>query len=241
MLHLTHAHVLFHSCPCTMRLAFLIRLYLSSLRAPWTPWPCWTNARERPGRLPAAGGHHRALTITSHSLTLPSSHHSITPPYLHPITLITSPHYPGTSWRRSSDRPTASGWRISAGLASSRARPVGPTTKHSHSPTSPEGRGRGKRDVLCYDNHNMTQRLPFHLLSSQRFSFPLSRVCLLSSPTTLVCRSVGIGAYLNRLGQRVIQMQQGPMILTGFSALNKLLGKEVYTSQDQLGGPQVRH
>lgn len=52
-------------------------------------------------------------------------------------------------------------------------------------------------------------------------------------------RSVGIGAYLNRLGQRVIQMVNGPMILTGFSALNKLLGKNVYTSQDQLGGPQV--
>jgi acetyl-CoA carboxylase/biotin carboxylase 1 len=41
-------------------------------------------------------------------------------------------------------------------------------------------------------------------------------------------RSVGIGAYLNRLGQRVIQMKQGPMILTGFSALNKLLGKWAY-------------
>ena len=52
-------------------------------------------------------------------------------------------------------------------------------------------------------------------------------------------RSVGIGAYLNRLGQRIIQMKQGPMILTGFQALNKLLGKKVYTSQDQLGGPQV--
>ena len=52
-------------------------------------------------------------------------------------------------------------------------------------------------------------------------------------------RSVGIGAYVNRLGQRVIQQRQGPMILTGFSALNKLLGREVYTSQDQLGGPQI--
>jgi len=52
-------------------------------------------------------------------------------------------------------------------------------------------------------------------------------------------RSVGIGAYLVRLGQRVIQMQQGPMILTGFSALNKLLGRDVYVSQDQLGGPQI--
>ena len=105
---------------------------------------------------------------------------------------------------------------------------------------------------------------------------------------------MGIGAYLNRLGQRVIQMVNGPMILTGFGALhklpsssapmlllaqtespssktcfkyrteipsdeitpppnaspvrrervlkgalNKLLGKSVYSSQDQLGGPQV--
>ena len=52
-------------------------------------------------------------------------------------------------------------------------------------------------------------------------------------------RSVGIGAYVNRLAQRLIQMSNGPIILTGFSALNKLLGKEVYVSQDQLGGPQI--
>merc|ERR1719454_1709269 len=52
-------------------------------------------------------------------------------------------------------------------------------------------------------------------------------------------RSVGIGAYINRLAQHVIQMSNGPIILTGFSALNKLLGKEVYVSQDQLGGPQI--
>mmetsp|Transcript_3331 Transcript_3331/g.11867 ORF Transcript_3331/g.11867 Transcript_3331/m.11867 type:complete len:645 (+) Transcript_3331:397-2331(+) len=52
-------------------------------------------------------------------------------------------------------------------------------------------------------------------------------------------RSVGIGAYLMRLGQRVVQSRTGPMILTGYQALNKLLGKNVYTSQDQLGGPQI--
>mmetsp|Transcript_92515 Transcript_92515/g.239542 ORF Transcript_92515/g.239542 Transcript_92515/m.239542 type:complete len:2286 (-) Transcript_92515:182-7039(-) len=52
-------------------------------------------------------------------------------------------------------------------------------------------------------------------------------------------RSVGIGAYLNRLGQRTIQAVDGPMILTGYSALNKLLGRDVYNSQDQLGGAQV--
>merc|ERR1719499_801192 len=52
-------------------------------------------------------------------------------------------------------------------------------------------------------------------------------------------RSVGIGAYLNRLGQRNIQMVRGPMILTGYQALNKLLGQQVYTTQDQLGGPHI--
>lgn len=54
-------------------------------------------------------------------------------------------------------------------------------------------------------------------------------------------RSVGIGAYLVRLGQRVIQMKEGPILLTGYSALNKLLGREVYNSQDQLGGPQIMY
>ncbi|KAJ8902898.1 hypothetical protein NDN08_006218 [Rhodosorus marinus] len=52
-------------------------------------------------------------------------------------------------------------------------------------------------------------------------------------------RTVGIGAYLVRLGQRTIQMSNGPIILTGYVALNKLLGKDVYTTQDQLGGPQI--
>lgn len=52
-------------------------------------------------------------------------------------------------------------------------------------------------------------------------------------------RSVGIGAYICRLGQRLIQMDNGPLVLTGYGALNKLLGRTVYTSQDQLGGPQV--
>ena len=35
--------------------------------------------------------------------------------------------------------------------------------------------------------------------------------------------------------QRVDQ----PIILTGYAALNKLLGREVYTSHMQLGGPKV--
>jgi acetyl-CoA carboxylase / biotin carboxylase 1 len=51
--------------------------------------------------------------------------------------------------------------------------------------------------------------------------------------------TVGIGAYLARLGMRCIQRLDQPMILTGFSALNKVLGREVYSSQMQLGGPKI--
>ena len=50
------------------------------------------------------------------------------------------------------------------------------------------------------------------------------------------CRAVGIGAYLVRLGQRVVQVDNSHLILTGASALNKVLGREVYTSNNQLGG-----
>jgi acetyl-CoA carboxylase/biotin carboxylase 1 len=55
------------------------------------------------------------------------------------------------------------------------------------------------------------------------------------------CRAVGIGAYLVRLGQRVIQVENSHIILTGASALNKVLGREVYTSNAQLGGIQIMH
>ncbi|KAM7391893.1 hypothetical protein PAMP_022541 [Pampus punctatissimus] len=57
----------------------------------------------------------------------------------------------------------------------------------------------------------------------------------------VTCRAIGIGAYLVRLGQRVIQVENSHIILTGASALNKVLGREVYTSNNQLGGVQVMH
>jgi len=47
-------------------------------------------------------------------------------------------------------------------------------------------------------------------------------------------RSVGIGAYLVRLGQRTIQMVNGPLILTGYSALNKLLVRFLFVSPPSL-------
>lgn len=60
--------------------------------------------------------------------------------------------------------------------------------------------------------------------------------------TYVTGRSVGIGAYLVRLGQRTIQKDKAaPIILTGYSALNKLMGKKVYTSNTQLGGPNIMY
>lgn len=52
-------------------------------------------------------------------------------------------------------------------------------------------------------------------------------------------RTVGIGAYLVRLGRRVVQTRNSPIILTGHNALNKVLGKDVYTSNNQLGGQNI--
>ncbi|WAR55326.1 hypothetical protein PtB15_6B65 [Puccinia triticina] len=59
--------------------------------------------------------------------------------------------------------------------------------------------------------------------------------------TLVTARSVGIGAYLVRLGQRAVQVEGQPIILTGASALNKVLGREVYSSNLQLGGTQIMH
>ena len=58
--------------------------------------------------------------------------------------------------------------------------------------------------------------------------------------TIVLGRSVGIGAYLARLGQRCVQKRSlSPLILTGYQALNKLMNSNVYSTNDQLGGPQI--
>ena len=45
-----------------------------------------------------------------------------------------------------------------------------------------------------------------------------------------------------RLGQRTIQKTTAsPIILTGYQALNKLMGVNVYSTNDQLGGPNIMY
>ncbi|XP_026734900.1 acetyl-CoA carboxylase isoform X3 [Trichoplusia ni] len=57
----------------------------------------------------------------------------------------------------------------------------------------------------------------------------------------VTCRAIGIGSYIVRLGHRVIQVESSYIILTGYAALNKVLGRAVYASNNQLGGVQVMH
>ncbi|KAI3380044.1 hypothetical protein SNEBB_002054 [Seison nebaliae] len=57
----------------------------------------------------------------------------------------------------------------------------------------------------------------------------------------VTCRAIGIGAYIVRLSERIIQTDSSHIILTGAAALNKVLGDEVYTSNSQLGGIQIMH
>jgi len=57
--------------------------------------------------------------------------------------------------------------------------------------------------------------------------------------TYVTGRAVGIGAYLARLGGRVVQKSNSPIILTGYQALNKLLQKEMYSSNIDIGGPDI--
>lgn len=88
----------------------------------------------------------------------------------------------------------------------------------------------GKEDDLGVENLSGSGAIAGAYSRAYRETFTL---------TYVTGRTVGIGAYLARLGMRCIQRLDQPIILTGFSALNKLLGREVYSSHMQLGGPKV--
>jgi acetyl-CoA carboxylase/biotin carboxylase 1 len=88
----------------------------------------------------------------------------------------------------------------------------------------------GKEDGLGVENINGSAAIASAYSRAYEETFTL---------TFVTGRTVGIGAYLARLGIRCIQRLDQPIILTGFSALNKLLGREVYSSHMQLGGPKI--
>nr|QEG99472.1 cytosolic acetyl-CoA carboxylase 2 [Lolium rigidum] len=88
----------------------------------------------------------------------------------------------------------------------------------------------GKEDGLGCENLHGSGAIASAFAKAYRETFTL---------TFVTGNAVGIGAYLARLGMRCIQRLDQSILLTGFSALNKLLGREVYSSQMQLGGPKI--
>ncbi|KAK2176007.1 hypothetical protein NP493_691g01001 [Ridgeia piscesae] len=93
-------------------------------------------------------------------------------------------------------------------------------------------------DVIGQDNGIGVESLSGSGMIAGETSLAYKEIITISMVT---CRAVGIGAYLVRLGQRVVQAENSHIILTGAAALNKVLGREVYTSNNQLGGVQIMH
>lgn len=117
-----------------------------------------------------------------------------------------------------------------------------------------EGESRYKlTDIIGKDDGLGVENLKFAGMIAGETSLAYDEIVTISMVT---CRAIGIGSYVVRLGQRVIQIETSHIILTGYSALNKvgkflfffccilrffqqLLGREVYASNNQLGGVQI--
>jgi biotin carboxylase/acetyl-CoA carboxylase carboxyltransferase component/biotin carboxyl carrier protein len=57
--------------------------------------------------------------------------------------------------------------------------------------------------------------------------------------TFVIDRTVGVGAYLARLSERIVQRKDSSILLTGYQSINKVLGKDLYESNIQLGGYNI--
>jgi acetyl-CoA carboxylase/biotin carboxylase 1 len=102
-----------------------------------------------------------------------------------------------------------------------------------------EGESRYKiTDVIGKEDGLGVESLRFAGMIAGETSQAYKEIVTISMVT---CRAIGIGSYLVRLGQRAIQIENSHIILTGYSALNKLLGREVYSSNNQLGGVQIMY
>ncbi|MES1919867.1 hypothetical protein MHBO_001620, partial [Bonamia ostreae] len=88
----------------------------------------------------------------------------------------------------------------------------------------------GKEKGIGVENLSASGAIASEMAQAYEETFTLSYV---------TGRSVGIGAYLVRLGRRVIQNKNAAILLTGFNALNKILGDNIYTSNLQIGGPKI--
>lgn len=89
---------------------------------------------------------------------------------------------------------------------------------------------------ICGNKDSGPENLSFSGLIASETAEAYEKILTLSYVTG---RSVGIGAYLNKLGERIIQKRDASILLTGFQALNKLLQSNVYKSNIEIGGTGV--
>lgn len=100
-----------------------------------------------------------------------------------------------------------------------------------------EGEQRYKiTDIIGKDDGLGVENLRYAGMIAGETSQAYNEIVTISMVT---CRAIGIGSYVVRLGQRTIQIDNSHIILTGYAALNKLLGRNVYSSNNQLGGVQI--
>ncbi|XP_012280846.1 acetyl-CoA carboxylase isoform X2 [Orussus abietinus] len=103
----------------------------------------------------------------------------------------------------------------------------------------PAGESRYKiTDIIGKDDGLGVENLKYAGMIAGETSRAYEEVVTIS---VVSCRAIGIGSYLVRFGQRVIQIENSHIILTGYRALNTVLGREVYASNNQLGGIQIMH
>lgn len=83
-----------------------------------------------------------------------------------------------------------------------------------------EGESRYKlTDIIGKEDGLGVENLKYAGMIAGETSVAYEEVVTISMVT---CRAIGIGSYVVRLGQRVIQIENSHIILTGYSALNKV-------------------
>lgn len=83
-----------------------------------------------------------------------------------------------------------------------------------------EGESRYKlTDIIGKEDGLGVENLKYAGMIAGETSIAYQEIVTISMVT---CRSIGIGSYVVRLGQRIIQIENSHIILTGYSALNKV-------------------
>ncbi|KAM0679388.1 acetyl-coenzyme-A carboxylase [Binucleata daphniae] len=93
------------------------------------------------------------------------------------------------------------------------------------------------KTVSVYGNETTgSENLSYSGLIAKETCFAYNKTLVISYVTGI---SVGIGAYVNKLGQRIIQKHDSAIILTGFQAINTLLQTSKYKNNCEIGGKEI--